>query len=99
METGSKAAGADQPRGIFDESIVVQNPDQLALALLKEDQGWSAGRVASAIQGGPDQHIALKEKIPVYITYFTLRVNDDGSISTFGDIYGHDSRMAAALRL
>ena len=40
-----------------------------------------------------------KEKIPVYITYFTLRVNDDGSISTFGDIYGHDSRMAAALRL
>jgi murein L,D-transpeptidase YcbB/YkuD len=26
-------------------------------------------------------------------------VNEDGSISTFGDIYGHDSRMAAALRL
>ena len=77
----------------------VQNPDQLAAALLKEDQGWSYGRVASAIQGGPDQHIALREKIPVYITYFTLRVNDDGSISTFGDIYGHDARMAAALRL
>jgi len=24
-------------------------------------------------------------------------VNDDGSISTFGDIYGHDARMIAAL--
>ena len=24
-------------------------------------------------------------------------MNDDGSISTFNDIYGHDSRMAAAL--
>jgi hypothetical protein len=33
----------------------------------------------------------------VYITYFTLRVNDDGSISTFSDLYGHDSRMNAAL--
>ena len=45
------------------------------------------------------QHVALQQKIPVYITYFTLKVNDDGSISTFGDIYGHDARMAAALKL
>ena len=26
-----------------------------------------------------------------------MRVNDDGSISTFRDMYGHDSRMIAAL--
>jgi hypothetical protein len=26
-------------------------------------------------------------------------VNNDGTISTFGDLYGHDARMAAALRL
>ncbi|MGC2410229.1 MAG: L,D-transpeptidase family protein [Methyloceanibacter sp.] len=76
----------------------VQNPDQLAVTLLKHDQGWSAGRVASAIQNGYDQHVALNQTIPVYITYFTLWVNDDGSISTFGDVYGHDARMAAALR-
>ena len=75
----------------------VQNPDQLALRLLKQDQGWTAAEVASAIQNGYDQHVALKQKIPVYITYFTLWVNDDGSISTFGDVYGHDVRMAAAL--
>jgi len=43
--------------------------------------------------------VALQHRIPVYITYFTLKVNDDGSISTYGDIYGHDSRMAAALKL
>ena len=77
----------------------VQNPDQLAVTLLKRDQGWSAGRVASAIQTGYDQQIPLKERIPVYITYFTLKANADGSLSTFGDIYGHDARMAAALRL
>jgi L,D-transpeptidase YcbB len=75
----------------------VQNPDQLATTLLKHVQGWSASQVASAIASSEDQHVALKQKIPVYINYFTLWVNDDGSISTFGDIYGHDSRMAAAL--
>ena len=77
----------------------VQNPDQLALVLLKHDQGWTLARVASAIRGSGDNHVALEQKIPVYISYFTLRVNDNGSISTFGDIYGHDARMAAALSM
>jgi murein L,D-transpeptidase YcbB/YkuD len=77
----------------------VENPDQLAAILLKEDQGWSSAKVASAIQGSYDQHIALQQKIPVYVQYFTLRVNEDGSISTFNDLYGHDARMAAALKL
>jgi len=75
----------------------VQNPDQLALILLKQDQGWTAQKVASAIETTEDQHIALKQKIPVYITYFTLKVNDDGSLATFRDLYGHDARMAAAM--
>jgi murein L,D-transpeptidase YcbB/YkuD len=98
-DTTQKTLFAKTVRAESHGCMRVQNPDQLAATLLKEDQGWSYGRVASAIQGGPDQHIALRQKIPVYITYFTLRVNEDGSISTFGDIYGHDARMAAALRL
>jgi murein L,D-transpeptidase YcbB/YkuD len=77
----------------------VQNPDQLALTLLKRDQGWSPAKVAYSIQNGYDQQIPLREKIPVYVTYFTLWVNNDGTVSTFGDLYGHDARMAAALRL
>jgi murein L,D-transpeptidase YcbB/YkuD len=77
----------------------VQNPDQLALTLLSRDQGWSAGRIASSIQNGYDQQVPLRQKIPVYVTYFTLWVNNDGTISNFGDLYGHDARMAAALRL
>jgi murein L,D-transpeptidase YcbB/YkuD len=75
----------------------VQNPEQLATILLKQDQGWSAQRVASAIGGTPDYQVPLRQKIPVYITYFTLKVNDDGSIATFRDLYGHDARMAAVM--
>lgn len=76
----------------------VQNPDQLAAVLLKHDRGWSEARTESAMEDGYDSHVALQQKIPVYITYFTLNVNDDGSLSSYGDIYGHDARMAAALR-
>jgi murein L,D-transpeptidase YcbB/YkuD len=75
----------------------VQNPDELATVLLKHDRGWTQGRVASAIATGYDLHVALAHRIPVYITYFTVWVNDDGSLATFGDVYGHDARMVAAL--
>ena len=58
-DTTQKSLFAKTVRAESHGCMRVQNPDQLALALLKEDQGWTAGRVASAIQGGPDQHIAL----------------------------------------
>jgi murein L,D-transpeptidase YcbB/YkuD len=77
--------------------VRVENPDELAAIVLNYDRGWSAARVASAIENGYDQHVALNRKIPVHITYFTVWVNDDGSMSTFDDLYGHDARMAAAL--
>ena len=51
----------------------------------------------STFSAGDDYHVALDQEIPVYITYFTLRVNDDGSLTTFNDIYRHDARMNAAL--
>jgi L,D-transpeptidase YcbB len=77
----------------------VQNPDRLAAIIMKHDQGWSQARTISALDTGYDHQVALQQKIPVYITYFTARVNADGSVSTFGDLYGHDARMASALGL
>jgi L,D-transpeptidase YcbB len=96
-DTTQKNLFAQTVRAESHGCMRVQNPDQLALLLLKHDQGWSMAQVVSATDNSEDHHVALKQKIPVYITYFTLKVNDDGSISTFRDIYGHDARMAAAL--
>jgi murein L,D-transpeptidase YcbB/YkuD len=96
-DTTQKNLFAQSVRAESHGCMRVQNPDQLAHLLLKHDQGWSMAQVVSATDQSEDNHIALKQKIPVYITYFTLKVNDDGTISTFRDIYGHDARMAAAL--
>jgi murein L,D-transpeptidase YcbB/YkuD len=77
----------------------VQNPDQLAAIILKHDQGWSQARTYSALDTGYDHQVPLRQRVPVYITYFTLKVNPDGSFASYGDLYGHDARMAAALKL
>ncbi len=98
-DTPQKFLFAQPVRAESHGCMRVQNPDQLAAVLLKHQNGWSEARTASAMEDGYNSHVALQQKIPVYITYFTVKVNEDGSLSTYGDIYGHDSRMAAALRL
>jgi murein L,D-transpeptidase YcbB/YkuD len=98
-DTPQKFLFAQPDRAESHGCMRVENPDQLALILLKHDQGWNEARVAWAISDGYDSHVALRQRIPVYITYFTLKVNEDGSTSNYADIYGHDARMAAALGL
>ena len=76
----------------------MQDPGELAAIIMKRDQGWSDGRVVTALETGYDQQVPLKGGF-LSTSLFTLKVNDDGSLSTCRDIYGHDARMAAALSL
>ena len=41
--------------------------------------------------------IALKQQIPVHVTYFTAVVDDAGKVQYFPDVYGLDERLASAL--
>jgi murein L,D-transpeptidase YcbB/YkuD len=75
----------------------LQNPEQVATILLSRDQGWTASQVASAVAGRDDNKIILKNHVPVYVTYFTAQVADDGSLTQYRDVYRHDTRMLAAL--
>ena len=43
----------------------------------------------------PDKEkwVPLKTHIPVHLMYFTLRVDDDGTIRSYGDVYGHNKKL------
>ncbi|MBX9589204.1 MAG: L,D-transpeptidase family protein [Hyphomonadaceae bacterium] len=92
-------------RDLFDKAvrayshgcIRVQNPGRLAEILLEEDKGWSAAHVRDLLARGGNNEITLTRQIPVHITYFTAMVDDDGRLQSFGDIYGHDNRVAMAM--
>jgi murein L,D-transpeptidase YcbB/YkuD len=77
--------------------IRVQNPGRLAEILLEEDKGWSAAHVRGLLAQGGNNEVTLTKQIPVHITYFTVMVGDDGRLQSFGDLYGHDNRVASAL--
>lgn len=92
-------------RELFDKTtrtfshgcIRVHNPGRLAEILLAEDKGWSAEHVRGLLAKGNNNEVTLDRQIPVHVTYFTAVVGDDGHVAHFGDIYGHDNRLQAAL--
>ncbi len=77
--------------------VRVQNPGRFAEVLLEEDKGWSAARVRDMMAQGGNVEVSLTKQIPVHITYFTTVASEDGQVRSFGDVYGHDRRVAAAL--
>lgn len=94
-DTPSKSLFNASTRAFSHGCMRVRDPLKLAELVLAEDRGWTAGRVMAAVQRGPkDNQINLTTKVPVHMTYFTAWVDDDGKIKTFGDIYGHENRIA-----
>ncbi|MDX2309293.1 MAG: L,D-transpeptidase family protein [Hyphomicrobium sp.] len=77
----------------------IRNPLDMAAVILGEDQGWDRARVEAAAKDGPEHEIVtLTNKVPVHITYFTVRIGEGGKIETFADIYGHEKRVIQALK-
>jgi L,D-transpeptidase YcbB len=72
--------------------IRVEKPAELAQWVL----GWDRGRVESAMHGGNNRTITLKNKIPVYITYMTVFARD-GNVWFGNDLYRRDSELGQAL--
>ena len=78
----------------------IRDPRKLVEIILRRDNsGWSTGRIDAAIQSGKNQQVNLNTPIAVNVTYFTARVEKNGKIAYFSDLYGHDERMASALKL
>ncbi len=96
-DTTQKHLFANAVRAESHGCMRVQNPDQLAEILMRRDKNWGRAQLDSVWHGSDDNQVMLDQKIPVYVTYFTLRVNEDGSFSSFNDLYGHDARMLSAL--
>ena len=73
--------------------IRLQHPDQLAHFVL----GWPLDSIHHEMQDGPDDHrVNLKQKIPVYIVYFTTYVRN-GELYFGNDLYDRDATLINAM--
>lgn len=71
--------------------IRLEEPIKLARFLLREDSTYTEEKINSLIQGEKQVFVKLKNKVPVFITYFTAWVDQDGKLNFRDDVYRLDS--------
>jgi len=78
--------------------IRVQNPQDLAKALLSKNPAWTAARIESAMGQSQEQVVKLDKKIPVVLVYLTFWADSKGEAHFRDDIYERDEEVLTALR-
>ncbi len=95
-DTPEKSLFGRDVRAYSHGCVRVENPFDFAEALLADEPGFGRSTIEAAF-GPRERWFNMEVKVPVFLTYFTVRIGEDGKARTFADIYGHDQRIAAAL--
>lgn len=76
----------------------LKDPMQLTEIVLSHDRGWDRDKIKALLATGPlDNKLEMNRHIPVHLAYFTAWAGDEGKVSYFTDIYGHEKRVIQAL--
>lgn len=80
-----------KPTRAFSHGCIrVEEPEQLAKYVLRDRAEWDEAAIGAAMHSGQERHVALGQKIPVHIVYFTAWVDENGGLHFQPDIYGYD---------
>jgi L,D-transpeptidase YcbB len=83
---------AKDVRAFSHGCIRLEQPEKMAEWVL----GWTPEQVQAAEHGPDDRHVTLKEKVPVYIVYFTAFMRE-GRLYFGNDLYGRDRPLVDAI--
>lgn len=98
-DTPAKSLFNREDRAMSHGCIRVEKARDLAISILEEDKEWNTKRIDSAMNAGKENIYNLKEKIPVYIGYFTAWVDEEGVINFYKDVYSRDEKLTELLSL
>ncbi len=95
-DTPSRRLFTTERRAYSHGCVRIDQPFRFAELVLGKDEGWPEERVRKLIGKG-ERMIRLKEQIPIHLVYFTLSVDETGTVTTRDDLYGYSARVRAAL--
>lgn len=96
-DTPAKKLFAKDRRDFSHGCIRLGDPMALALFVLETQGSWDTARVEAMIASSTDQHLPLKERMPVLVFYYTAAAGETGEPLFLPDIYQQDPPLAAAL--
>ena len=89
-DTPSKAAFNKTMRAVSHGCVRVEQPLELARALFGEGKKFEMIKTGMEGKRTDAEDIALSNKIPVYLSYFTCWVDENGVLQFRKDVYGLD---------
>ncbi|WP_332712328.1 L,D-transpeptidase family protein [Pelagibacterium mangrovi] len=85
-------------RALSHGCVRVEDPFGFAEALLEHEPAITVASLENTLGGG-ERWFNMERQVPVHLTYFTLRVGADGTVRSFGDLYGHNAAIIEMLGL
>jgi murein L,D-transpeptidase YcbB/YkuD len=96
-DTPSKSLFGESSRAFSHGCIRLAEPKKLATWILRNDPNWDDAKITAAMNAGKEKFVVVKQKLPVFIGYFTAWVDRNGKLNFRDDIYGHDKKMLEQL--
>src|SRR5262249_47192621 len=89
----------DQDVRTFSSGCIrVERPLELAALLLEDQPKWSPAAIQAAIDEGRTTTVSLTRPLPVLLLYFTVSIDDAGTVRFSDDVYARDAPVLAALK-
>ena len=97
-DTNAKSRFNSQIRAASHGCIRTKDVLELATMLLGDDNGeWVPEKIQETLAAKKTVQANFVKPLPVYIVYFSVAANNDGSIVSYDDMYKRDSEVIAAL--
>jgi L,D-transpeptidase YcbB len=81
-------------RGFSHGCVRVERPIELATYLLR-NSGYDRSKIMQQVSTRKEKFVPLKQKLPVYLVYFTAAADENGRVSFYDDVYSYDSKLAS----
>jgi len=96
-DTPSKAGFKRESRALSHGCVRLERPLDLAEYVLQNNKNWSRKKILKTLKRRKTRRVNLSEPLPVHLLYWTVEVNDDGTLQFYPDVYDSDKGLAKAL--
>ncbi|MDX2506363.1 MAG: L,D-transpeptidase family protein [Gammaproteobacteria bacterium] len=96
-DTPSKSKFNRAERAFSSGCIRVEKPFELVELLLKDKAKWNQTRFKEILDSEKLQNVSLPQTVPVLLLYFTTRMDANGQVIFYNDLYKRDENVIQGL--
>jgi len=93
-DTPAKSLFSRDKRAYSHGCIRLADPTKMAEYLLRNNPEWTPEKIQAAMNSGTEKYVKLEKPVPVFISYNTAWVDEQGRLNFREDIYNHDVDLA-----